>query len=531
MLRPYQQRALDMLYAWFRENQTGNPCLSLPTGSGKSHVIAALVKDAVQTYPDTRILMLTHAKELITQNLEKLRQHWDDAPVGVYSASLRARELHQPITFAAIQSVRNRAHEIGHIDLCIVDEAHAINHTQTGGYRKLIAALTEINPALRVVGLTASPYRLGHGMIHEGDDALFDHIIEPVSIEELVEAGHLAKLRSKHTTLTYSTQGVKKSGGEFVAGELERAVNTLDNNEAVVTETIRRAQGRRSIIVFCAGVSHAEHIAELFASHGESVACVHGGTDMDDRDRIISEFKAGRIRIITNVSVLSTGFDHTGIDCVVFLRPTMSPGLYYQMAGRGLRTSQGKDDCLVLDFAGNVSQHGPITAIQAPRKAGKGEGEMATKECPDCAEILLVTARACPACGHEFTSAEKARESLFLRNDDILGIDPIEMRVTGWSWNKHIAKSSGKEMLRVTYFGNLSDQPIKEHFAVANDGYAGIKSRGVVAGIAQESGVGAAHLSDLEAAVRVLNRGAPPQVIRHIRKGGFPSVVARIWGD
>jgi DNA repair protein RadD len=530
MLRPYQQRALDMLYAWFRENQTGNPCLSLPTGSGKSHVIAALVKDAVQTYPDTRILMLTHAKELITQNLEKLRHHWDDAPVGVYSASLRARELHKPITFAAIQSVRNRAHEIGHIDLCIVDEAHAINHAQTGGYRKLIAALTEINPALRVVGLTASPYRLGHGMIHEGKDVLFDDIIEPVSIIELVESNYLAPLRSKHTDLTFSTAGIQKSGGEYVAADIERHVDTEENNRQVIKETIERAKDRRSILVFCATVKHAHNVAELFAENGVHASVVTGATPLDDRDRIISHFKQGQIRILVNVNVLTTGFDHTGIDCVVFLRPTMSPGLYYQMAGRGLRIDPAKKDCLVLDFAGNVGTHGPITAINPPPNKGEAASEVNTKVCPSCDEILPRTSQYCTSCGHEFISEKKPlapAKPLMLHDDDIMGVEGKKMVVTSWMWSEHIGKKSGKKMLKCQYYGKLSDPPVTEYFPILSGGFGGQKAIWRLTEIAEKCPVSFVPLTknDFRTVAMDLNNCFRPSIIYYKNKGGYSEII------
>ncbi|MFP5382351.1 MAG: DEAD/DEAH box helicase, partial [Gammaproteobacteria bacterium] len=137
MLREYQQRAIDMLYAWFEAGGQGNPCLVLPTGSGKSHIVAALCKDALQNWPETRVLMLTHVKELIEQNAEKMRLHWPNAPMGIYSASIGKKQLGEPITFAGIQSVRNKAKELGHIDLVIIDECHLVNHRDEGGYRQL----------------------------------------------------------------------------------------------------------------------------------------------------------------------------------------------------------------------------------------------------------------------------------------------------------------------------------------------------------------------------------------------------------
>lgn len=530
MLRDYQQKSIDDLYAWFAENDSGNPCLVLPTGSGKSHVIAALVKDAVQNYHGTRVLMLTHSKELIAQNLEKLRTHWSNAPVGVYSASLGRRCLSEPITFAGIQSVRNKGAQIGHIDLCVIDECHTVSPTQTGGYRMLLSDLLAINPDMRVIGLSASPYRLGHGMIHEGDEVIFDDLIEPVSIEQLVADGYLSTLRSKHTNLTYLTTGVKKSGGEFVAGDLERALDTSDNNQAVVAETIERAHDRKSWLIFCSGVKHSEHIAQLLNENNISAACVTGDTPSAERDRIIRDFQSGKIRALTNVNVLTTGFDYPSIDCLVFLRPTLSPGLYYQMAGRGLRIAPNKSDCLVLDFAGNVSRHGPITAIVPPSKRGKEEGKAPTKSCPQCDEIVAIQLRQCPQCGFQFAE-EKEKEPLVLRNDDIMGIESLEMGVKLWSWRTHTSRTSGKEMLKVTYYGELSDAPITEYFPVLHDGYAGNKAREKVAAIAIKAGTDCSTLTDLDASVEQMQQSLPPTAIKYRRDGKFFKVEQRIWAN
>ena len=180
-LRDYQQRVLDALYVWFEKGNEGNPCAVMPTGSGKSHVIAAMCKDVVKKWPDQKILMLTHVKELIEQNAEKMLLHWPDAPLGIYSAGVGRKELGNAITFASIQSVRNKAEQIGHVNLVIVDEAHTINHKAEGGYRTLLGELKRINPLLRVVGFTATPYRLGHGLITD-KPAIFDALIDVVTI-------------------------------------------------------------------------------------------------------------------------------------------------------------------------------------------------------------------------------------------------------------------------------------------------------------------------------------------------------------
>lgn len=145
-LRDYQQRAIDQLYDWFRSNPEGNPCLVLPTGAGKSHIVAALCKNALQSWPDTRVLMLTHQKELIEQNAEKLRQHWPGAPMGIYSASVGKRQAGEPITFAGIQSVRSKPHLFGHIDLVIIDECFVAGtkiSTPTG-YKDIDLVISEL---------------------------------------------------------------------------------------------------------------------------------------------------------------------------------------------------------------------------------------------------------------------------------------------------------------------------------------------------------------------------------------------------
>jgi DNA repair protein RadD len=527
MLRDYQQRTIDQLYAWFEAGNTGNPCLVLPTGSGKSHIIAALCKDALQSWPETRILMLTHVRELISQNADKMRQHWPNAPMGIYSAGLRQKELGEPITFAGIQSVRTKAKEIGHVDLVIIDEAHLVSHKDEGGYRSLLAELSAINPNLRIVGLTASPYRLGHGYITD-KPAIFDALIEPVSIEELIHKGYLSTLRSKLTRTKLEVDGVHKRGGEYIESELQAAVDTTDKNRLVAAEIVRLGHTRKSWLVFCAGVAHAQHIATALQAQGITTECVTGETPSAERDRILADFKAGRIRALTNANVLTTGFDAPGIDLVAMLRPTMSPGLYVQMAGRGLRIAEGKTDCLVLDFAGVVEQHGPITAVRPPPKKGDKQGEAPVKVCDHCQEICALSVRVCPACGEAFPEPE--RPALRLHHNDIMGQDGTDLEVNSWTWRKHISRASGREMLSVTYYGGLSDPPVTEYLAVTHDGYAGEKSRRLLADIAHRAGVTLDYgATDLHQMAQQMTEGRPPAQIEFKREGRFFTVLKRTW--
>jgi len=529
-LRDYQQRSIDELYAWFNAGHEGNPCMVLPTGSGKSHIVAALCKDALQQWPETKVLMLTHVKELISQNAEKMREHWQNAPLGIYLSSLKKKQLGEPITFAGIQSVRGKAQQLGHIDLVIIDECHLVSHKNEGGYSNLLSDLSVINPRLRVIGLTATPYRLNHGLITD-KPALFDDMLMPVTIEYLISKGFLCTLKSKMTKTKLDTSEVHKRGGEFIESELQAAVDTDDKNKDVVSEVIRLAGDRKAWLFFCAGSDHAEHVKDMLISKGITAECVTGKTPQAQRDRIIADYKAGKIRALTNANVLTTGFDYPDIDLIAMLRPTMSCSLYVQMAGRGMRPKSHTDHCLVLDFAGVVETHGPITNVKPPNKKEPGkEGEAPVKVCDECAELVAISTKVCPACGHRFPEPEEAALTLKLRNDDIMGIEGSEMEVTSWNWRKHTSKASGKEMLAVTYYGVLSDIPVTEYLCITHEGYAGSKAYDLLFHIANKSNCedlySCKEVTDFS---NVLNAANPPSLIEYTKDGKFYRVINRSW--
>ena len=526
-LREYQSRALDMLYAWFEKNATGHPVLNMPGGSGKSVVIASLAKDALQNWPDTRILMLVHSKELIFQNADKLRKLWPGAPLGIYSASVGKRQLDEPITYAGIGSVAKRAKEIGHIDLCIIDEVHAVSTAESGIYRKLIADLLEINPAMRIVGLSASPYRLGQGLITEGPTAIFSEILEPVGIEELVFKTHLVPLRSKITKHKLDTDGLHKRQGEFIASEMEAKFNTDDHNSAVVKEIIEKASNQAHWLIFCSGVAHSEAVAEHLRLAGIPAEALDATHSKSERERKLADFESGKLRALCNVGILTTGYDFPALDCIAFLRSTMSPGLYLQMAVRGMRTYPGKTDCLVLDFAGVVSTHGPITNVQPPKKAGEGNGEAPIKVCDNCQEICAISVKVCPACGTPFPAREPAK--LALRHDDIMGIQGTDLEVTAWSWRVHTSRTSGNEMLSITYYGGLSDVPITEYLVVLNQGYAGQMAQQLLVNMATKAKASLMGATSLALMAEAMNKSTPPNSIEFKKDGKFFRVIKRNW--
>lgn len=526
-LRDYQIRALDQLYNWFSANPNGNPVLNMPGGSGKSVVIASLAKDALQNWPETRVLMLVRSKELVQQNSAKLRQMWPGAPMGIVSASLNKRQYGEPITYASIDSVANHPNRIGRIDLCLIDEAHMCSPSEEGNYRKLLSSLSSINPSMRVVGFSASPYRMGHGMINEGSTALFKDILEPVTIEELIYRNHLVPLRSKQTNHKLDASGIHKRGGEYIQAEMEAAYNTDEHNFSLVSEVISRAKGRKHWLVFASGRDHAKRLSEAFQQNGISADWLATPISKKERERKIADFESGKTQVLVNVGILTTGYDFPALDCIVFARSTMSPGLYLQMAVRGMRPFLEKIDCLVLDFAGVVQTHGPITAINPGKPKGEGTGEAPVKACDACFELVHPSVKVCPNCGEPFP--EPVPQKLMLHQDDIMGLEGTDMAVSAWKWRKHTSSASGKEMLAVTYYGALSDPSVVEYLTVLHDGYAGAKAMRLLNNIGGHARVSFAGAKSLDDWADRLNVGGCPSEIEYRKDGKFYRVMKRSW--
>lgn len=533
-LRDYQRKSIEDLYEWFGKHE-GNPCIVLPTGAGKSLVIAEFCRRAVSEYPDTRILMLTHQKELIEQDYMKLMEHWPEADAGIYSAGIGKRELGRSITFAGIQSVYRRAAELGKVDIVVIDEAHLINHEATGMYRRLLDELKASNPYTKAVGLTATPYRLGHGMITD-EPALFSMpLIEPVTVGKLQEMGYLTRLTSKITETKLDTSGVPLVGGDFNQKRLNEAVDIAGTNEEVVEEVVKRCWNRKSWLFFCSGVSHAEHIRDLLRKHGIKAECVSGETPKREREQILHAFKEGWIQAVTNANVLTTGFDHPGIDLIVMLRPTKSPGLYVQMAGRGLRISPDKENCLVLDFAGNVVTHGPITCVRPPKKASKGDGIAPSKICPGCGEIVAMNTKVCPVCYHEFPVEEPKEKEYKLSKASINGESRVIM-VNRWLWTRMSSKA-GNEMFQVRYYPqNILEDPVCEYLVTEGSEYAVRKAEAKANAYLMAASRGMIKEVDTHSpTMSVLANGCdnPPVAVLVHRDGKYDSVdmVAFDFGD
>ena len=402
-LRDYQRAAIDGLYQYWADGRGENPLIVAPTGSGKSLIIASLVMDAC-SYPETRILMLTHVKELLEQNAQELLKLYPTADFGFYSASIGQKRLDKQITLAGIQSIWEKAPlMIPAPDLVLIDEAHMLPKKTTTRYGKFIADLKLCNPMVKIVGLTATPYRLDSGYLHKGSDAIFDGIAYDIPVGMLIDQGYLSTVISKGGAKKIDLTNVHMRGGEYIEAELASAASDPELVRTTVAEVADLGADRKSWLIFASSVDHAGLLAQGFADLGIKAEVVTGADGMADRDAKINAFKRGELRCLINVNVLTTGFNVPAVDLVALVRATASTALYVQMVGRGTRTSPGKENCLILDYGDNVARHGFIDQVQVSKKLqSDGGGDAPVKECPSCQTMCHAAVGACPECGYEF---------------------------------------------------------------------------------------------------------------------------------
>jgi DNA repair protein RadD len=318
-LRPYQQAAVDAVYDYLR-NSDGNPCIVLPTGSGKTPVLSTICQDAVIQWSG-RVLVLAHVKELLEQSAKTLRRIAPDLPVGVYSAGLNSRNTQEPIIIAGIQSVYTRAEQLGHFDLIIVDESHLLPPDGEGMYQTFLTAMREINPHIRLIGLTATPYRMKSGMLC-GPDNLLNDICFEIGVKEFIEEKYLCPLKTKGGRSKVDCSNLHIRAGEFISSEVEQLMDNADLVASACREIILQTQDRHSVLIFAASVVHAEHVRETITKYsGCECGIVTGDTPSGERETLLKRFKGeavdknlfgdsmSQLKFLVNVNVLTTGFD------------------------------------------------------------------------------------------------------------------------------------------------------------------------------------------------------------------------------
>lgn len=478
--RSYQVEANQSIFGYFLSN-TGNPVVAMPTGTGKSVVIGMFCWEVLWQYPGQKIMVLTHVKELIEQNYSKLKALWPNAPAGIFSAGLGRREAYLPITFAGIGSVAKKAHLFGRVDLVLIDECHMVSATDTTMYQKFLAELRQANPNLKVVGFSATPWRLGQGRITDEGGLFTDICFDITGVEafnRLIAEGYLSPLIPKRTRTMLDTDGVHMRGGEFISSELQAAVDRDEVTQAALAELVEQGTDRKHWLLFSSGIEHAEHIGQMLSlQYGVDNVVIHSKMAGGDaaRDEAIRRFKAGEVRCAINNNVLTTGFDFPGIDLIGMLRPTASPVLWVQMLGRGTRPWEGKDNCLVLDFAGNTGRLGPINDPVIPRKAGKGGGEAPVRICDACGTYNHASVKHCICCGAEFHFVTKLKMSAGTA-DLVAGEMPVVelFKVDHITYTIH-TKLGSPPSVRVSYYCGL--RSFLEFVCVQHEGWAKRKAR------------------------------------------------------
>ncbi|WP_273426123.1 DEAD/DEAH box helicase [Marinobacter sp.] len=383
-LRPYQQEAVDATLTHFRKSDE-SAVIVLPTGAGKSLVIAELARLAKR-----KILVLTHVKELVEQNHAKYQSYGLEG--GVFSAGLKRKESRHQVTFASVQSVSANLDQFrDEYSLIIIDECHRVSGEETSQYQRIIELLRQQNDSLKVLGLTATPYRLAMGWIYRfhyrgfvrsDEDKPFQHCIFELPLSYMINRGFLTKPELVNAAVAqYDFSALAQDRfGEYAEKDVNQLLSKHQRvTRAIIEQVMDLAAQRKGVMIFAATVDHAREITGYLPEH--HTALITGATDLNERALLIQRFKQRQLKYLVNVSVLTTGFDAPHVDFIAILRPTQSVSLYQQIVGRGLRLDEGKQDCLVIDYAGNsVNLHHPEVGERKPNP----DSEPVQVFCPGC---------------------------------------------------------------------------------------------------------------------------------------------------
>ena len=474
--RWYQQEAADAFWDVIRQGRTAT-VIDLPTGAGKSLVIAMLARQAAEW--NGRTIVLAHRKELLQQNAEKLRAIAPELSAGVYSAGLKSRDTDADVTFAGIQSCYQKAAEFGNVKLVLVDECHLVPPESRGRYGKFLTDLKELNPKLKIGGLSATPFRMDEGCICDPGH-LFESICYHVSTGRLIEEGFLCKLTNQPVKAEADTEGISKRGGEFVAHKMAERFDIDELVQDACREIVDFTTDRKSVLVFGANVEHCHHIAACLPG----ARVVTGDTFAMERAETLRAFSNGELKYLINCEVLSTGYDCPRIDAIAILRATASAGLFAQIVGRGLRQAPDKQDCLILDFGGNIARHGSLDDDdygKQQKRCGRSGGEGPHKTCWKCKNEIAAGCRDCPECGAMQPMSETPTHGRDADTDSrLLGANQaFWMNVESVFWMAHKSKTSGIDLVKVVYTcredgeaGNLSKTQINEYVCIEHEGFA-----------------------------------------------------------
>jgi len=387
-LRDYQTDAIEKLRLSFRWGKM-RPVVQMPTGAGKTIVAANIVRMALDK--GKRVLFCVPAISLIDQSVEKFERN-GIYHIGVIQAQHERTDRSAPVQVCSIQTLARR--NLPHADLVIIDECHLMFK-----FYDIWMNLPEWQK-VPFVGLTATPWAKGMGAENRWDD-----LIIGTTTEELIKLGHLSDFKV-YAPAHPDLDGVKIVAGDYKLDQLGQAMDKAPLVADIVSTWLARGQDRPTL-VFAVNRAHAKHIEKQFQEAGVTTAYLDAFTDLEERNRIGKAFEAGDVRVVCNVGVLTTGVDWD-VRCIVLARPTRSEILYTQIIGRGLRTAEGKDHCLILDHSDTTIKLGFVTDIihdslddGRHRGAQKEKKQALPKECPKCAFLKPPKTKVCPSCGFE----------------------------------------------------------------------------------------------------------------------------------
>jgi DNA repair protein RadD len=418
--RPYQRRATNAAVLALKAGKAA--LLVLPTGSGKSFNAADAARRAHAA--GFRTLILAPSRELVQQDADAISfVTGKTLKPSLACTGLGPVDLEGDIVIGTPQTLARRLDRLSRIDLLIVDEAHRLGRKASGQIHTILAQLRARNPALMLLGLTATPFRLDSGRLTEGADCLFEVIAFQAEYLDLVADRYLAPLVGPRDALErLDVAGLRIVGGDYAASDLAR-FDRDDITDRIVDQIVAHGIDRKSWLVFAVGIKHAEHLAEALGRRAIDARLLTGRTPSIERKDLVADFKAGRVRCLVGCDVFSTGFDAPAVDLIAIVRPTCSPVWHVQSSGRGTRPAPGKNDCLVLDFAGNFSRFGPIDAphIRAKGERARTDDDRAlTQCCPRCEAIIAARSKTCPICNTSLKTEQKPRRT-----------DALSMRAAG----------------------------------------------------------------------------------------------------
>jgi ATP-dependent helicase IRC3 len=370
-LRDYQQECLESVISEMKAG-VNRQLISLPTGSGKTIIMAAIAK-----LLNKKTLVIAHREELIQQAYDKFKLFWPDVDIGICMAE--KNEIEQQVVIASIQSCSRpkrlaRLKELG-FDLVLIDEAH---HSASDSYQTVVKELgfsADSNKLL--IGVSATIKRADN--LELGDT--FDKVIFGRSIGTMIKAGYLAPVIGRRILTNFSLKGVSVLNGDFAISDLAEAVNTVERNQFISSKFVEYAKDRKAI-AFCCDVQHCKDLADAFSARGIASSAVWGEMDTLERKSTLEAFKNNQIQILTSCGILTEGYDEPSVNSIVMARPTRSTALYIQCVGRGLRLWPGKQNCLVLDFTDTSHNLDGIMSLSKtiPEAFEMKEGEQRERE-------------------------------------------------------------------------------------------------------------------------------------------------------